>query len=360
MPRALPVLLLASRMAFSVTLPDDPAILNNLGSRLYAEGNFREAETPLARAVELWSVGVGAEQPPPELEIALHNLAAVYRSEGRYAEARPLYQRAVRLRETRNGATDLGLLLPLNGLALLYLDMGDLRQSKSAADRAISIAELHRSDETPDAASDFSALGSVLAAQSRYSEAKSWIGRALSLRNRLFGPDSVESAGTWMDLALVCRRERRVDDAARSYRRALQIYRQAEEAGLAANALSGLASLLSLQHQYGEAGALLQNGIAMLEKTASLVLPETGQLKAELGDVRFAQKRTAEAAKLYREALGILEPALGAESPRLLPVLESYAKALRAQQDYAGAASLDFRAMKIRVRQTLGRSSASS
>ena len=359
-PRALPVLLLASRIAFSVTPPDDPAILNNLGSRLYAEGNFREAETPLARAVELWSTAVDAEHSPPELEVALHNLAAVYRSEGRYAEARPLYQRAIRLRETRNGVSDLGLLLPLNGLALLYLDMGDPRQSKSAADRAISIAELHRADKTPDAASDFSALGSVLAAQSRYSEAKLWIGRALSLRNRLFGPDSVESADAWMDLALVRRRERRNDDAARAYRQALQVYRQAEEAGLAANALSGLASLLSVQHRYGEAGALLEDALAMLEKTASPALPEAGQLKAELGDIRSAQKRTAEAVKLYREALGILEPALGAESPRLLPVLESYAKALRAQQDYAGAASLDFRAMKIRVRQTLGRSSASS
>jgi tetratricopeptide (TPR) repeat protein len=158
-----------------------------------------------------------------------------------------------------------------------------------------------------------------------------------------------------MDLALVSRRERRFDDAARAYRQALQIYRQKERAGPAAAALSGLASLLSARHQYGGAGDLLEQAIAMLEEGGSPALPQTGQLKAELGDIRAAQKQTAEAVKLYREALGILEPAFGAESPRLLPVLESYAKALRAQQDYAGAASIDFRTMRIRVRQTLGR-----
>ena len=356
--RLYPVLLalsLTSRLVFAAASPEDPAVLNNLGSRLYAEGRYREAEAPLSRAMELWS-----EQQPAELEAALHNLAAVYRLEGRYAEALPLYQRAIRMRETRVGPADLGLLLPLNGLALLYIDMGDVRQSKSAADRAVSIAELHRSEQTPEAASDFSALGSILAVQSRYSEAKSWIGRALSLRNRLFGAESAESASTWMDLALVCRRERRFDDASRAYREALQIYRQAEDGSSAATALSGLASLLLTRHRYSEAGDFFEEAIATLEKGASPGLPEAGHLKAELADVRAAQKRTAEAVKLYREALGILEPAFGAESPRLLPVLESYAKALRAQQDYAGAASIDVRTMRIRVRQTLGRASASS
>jgi tetratricopeptide (TPR) repeat protein len=356
--RAPLVLLLINCAPWSAQVPDEATSQNNLGSRLYSAGQFRQAEAPLARAIDLWSKEPTSGEKPPQLEIALHNLAAVYRSEGRLPEAIPLYERAIRLREERAGLADLGLLLPLNGLALLYLDSGELRESKSVSDRALSIAHSHRDEQTAEAAAAFSAMGSILAAQGRYSEARSWIGLALNVRERLFGPESVESAGAWMELALVYRRERRLDDAARSYNRALRIYRETEEADGTAAALSGLASIQSARHRSMEAGDLYEQALAILQMSRSSDDSEVGQLKAELAGVRVTQKRMAEAVKLYRGAIGVLEAAWGAENPRLLPFLESYARALRAQEDYADAASVDFKTMKIRVKQTLGKSPA--
>ncbi|HEY7336951.1 MAG TPA: tetratricopeptide repeat protein [Bryobacteraceae bacterium] len=356
--RSLLVLLPISCAAWSAQVPDEATSQNNLGSRLYSAGQFRQAEAPLARAIDLWSKEPGAGEESPDLEIALHNLAAVYRSEGRLSEAIPLYERAIHLRESRAGATDLGLLLPLDGLALLYLDLHELRESKSVSDRALSIAHLHRDEQTAEAAAAFSAMGSILAAQARYSEARSWIGRALSVRERLFGPESLECAGAWMDLALVYRRERRLDDAARAYDQALKIYRETEGASGMAAAMSGLAGLQIARHRSAEAGDLYEQALMILQMSRSSDDSEVGQVKAELAGVRVAQKRMAEAVKLYRGALGVLEAAWGAENPRLLPFLELYAKALRAQEDYAEAAGVDFQSMKIRVKQTLGKSPA--
>jgi tetratricopeptide (TPR) repeat protein len=342
------LLLIANGCICADTLPEDPVSLNNLGSRLYAAGRYRQAEAPLVRAVQLWR----GEQTL-QLEIAMRNLGAVYCSEGRFAEAIPLYQEAIRLREARAGLGDLGLLASLQGLALVYVDSGDLRHSRSIANRALAIGRLHHDEQSADAASGFLALGSMLAAQGKLSEAKSWMEAALRVRNLLYGAESADSADALMNLADVYRRERRFEDAARSYGQALENYRQSTKAERAAWAMSGLGDSLSARHRYHEAGEMFEGALAILERDASHDIPEIGEIKTELAALRVAEKRTGEAATLYREGLEILEPALGSENPRLLPALESYSKTLHAQKDYVSAASVDLQIMKICVRQTL-------
>ncbi|HEY6342076.1 MAG TPA: tetratricopeptide repeat protein [Bryobacteraceae bacterium] len=353
--RAFSILLLITNGAiWAGTLPEDPASLNdpvslnNLGSRLYAAGKYRQAEAPLVRAVQLWR----GEQTL-QLEIAMRNLAAVYCSEDRFGEAIPLYQEAIRLREARAGLGDLGLLASLQGLALVYVDSGDLKRSRSIANRALAIGRLHHDEQSADAASGFLALGSMLAAQGKHSEAKSWMEAALRVRNLLYGAESADSADVLMNLAQVYRRERRFEDAARIYGQALENYRRTTKAERAAWAMIGLGDSFSARHRYHEAGEMFEGALAVLERDASHDIPEIGEIKTELAGLRVAEKRTGEAATLYREGLEILEPALGPENPRLLPALESYSKTLRAQKDYVGAASLDLQIMKICVRQTL-------
>jgi tetratricopeptide (TPR) repeat protein len=347
--RAFSILLLMANGAICAeTLPEDPVSLNNLGSRLYAAGKYRQAEAPLARAVQLWR-----GERTLRLEIAMHNLASVYSSEGRYLEAIPLYQEVIRLREARAGLADLGLLAPLNGLTLVYTDSGDLRHSRSIANRALTIGRLHRDEQSADSANAFLALGSILAAQGKRSEAKSWIEAALRVRNLLYGAESADSADALMDLAGVYRRERRFEDAARIYGQALENYRRTTNAERVAAAMSGLGDSFSARHRYNEAGEMFEGALATLQRDASHDISEIGEIKTELAGLRVAEKRTGEAATLYREGLEILEPAYGPENPRLLPALESYSKTLRAEKDYVGAASVDLQAMKICVRQTL-------
>jgi hypothetical protein len=60
-----------------------------------------------------------------------------------------------------------------------------------------------------------------------------------------------------------------------------------------------------------------------------------------------------ESEDLYRQAVGILEQAWGPENPQLITTLEHYSLVLRARQEYAQAASVDTRVMKIRVVRSL-------
>jgi hypothetical protein len=66
-----------------------------------------------------------------------------------------------------------------------------------------------------------------------------------------------------------------------------------------------------------------------------------------------ATHRDNQALDYYQRAIQIQETTLGPNSPRLIPVLEAYAAALRQSQDYASAEKAEVRAMGIHVRETL-------
>ena len=413
---------------------DDPAVLNNLGSRYYSAGRYTEAEPLLNRAVEIWSADSAAQ---PQFATALHNLAAVYRAQGRFAEALPLYERALELRQAVAGPNDPTLLPLLNNLALLYRDLADLNRARRTAARAISIAESQGVVETADGAAGFRALGAVLEAQGRIAEAKVALRRAMAIDERVLGPDHPSTADTINELALAYRHEGQWNEAARLYRRALAIYqaapnssqvpvalnnlaqtlaaqRQRNEAerlfrqALAesekrygpdhpdvAAELAGLADLLGSRHkyaeaerllsraqkidrrrfppdhpqiaydlihaadlaferkQYGQSEDLLHQALAILNRTFAPNHPEIGKATASLAEIRRCQRRLDESEELYRHAVAILEQAWGPENPQLLTILERYSLVLRAREQYAQAAGVDTRVMKIRVSRTL-------
>ena len=74
---------------------------------------------------------------------------------------------------------------------------------------------------------------------------------------------------------------------------------------------------------------------------------------ARLAEVYLRKSQFDQSETLYHRALQILEQAWGAENPLLLPLLENYSVVLRSQNNYADAAKVDARAMKIRVKQAL-------
>ena len=62
--------------------------LNNLAELYRAQGRYAEAEPLYARSLAIWEKALG----PEHLDVAtsLNNLAALYRVQGRYAEAEPV------------------------------------------------------------------------------------------------------------------------------------------------------------------------------------------------------------------------------------------------------------------------------
>jgi tetratricopeptide (TPR) repeat protein len=97
--------------------------------------NLREADSLNKKVMELYNAGKYAEAIPlaqrtlsireqelgpdaPDLASSLENLAALYSTQDRYADAEPLYKRSLAIRERILGTEDPGLVPSLNDLAL--------------------------------------------------------------------------------------------------------------------------------------------------------------------------------------------------------------------------------------------------
>ena len=77
----------------------------------------------------------------PSIAIQLNNLALLYQDSGRYAEAEPLYERALAIDEKALGSDHPNLAIPLSNLALLCLASGRYPEVAPLYKRAITILE---------------------------------------------------------------------------------------------------------------------------------------------------------------------------------------------------------------------------
>jgi tetratricopeptide (TPR) repeat protein len=75
--------------------------LNMEGRAAFEAGNYPESGAALAQALQLREAHLAADDP--DLAVSLNNLAELYRQTGRYAEAEPLYQRAIKIDEKALG-----------------------------------------------------------------------------------------------------------------------------------------------------------------------------------------------------------------------------------------------------------------
>ena len=89
------------------------------GVKAYQQGNYPEAEKQFTAAVK---EAEGFEPQDPRLATSLNNLAALYRTKGRYAEAEPLYKRALAIAEKALGPDHPLVATILGNLERLYYD----------------------------------------------------------------------------------------------------------------------------------------------------------------------------------------------------------------------------------------------
>jgi tetratricopeptide (TPR) repeat protein len=384
------------------------SILNNLGEVYYATGRFAAAGPLFERALALRE----KQEGPDALALLplLNNLALLYRETADYGRALRFAERAQSIVELHNRAetaegaavfANLGEIQQMQGdlagarrwlgralsirerlLApsdpLIAESLSDLALADRAESRLGSAAELYRRAlAVLQAASDGSAKGdhkpsvAVLkksgvvrnnlaqaeAEQGHLKEADHLARRSVADLERAFGPQHPTTAAGYVNLAKILRYRHRFDEAAQELQRAQAIDRQAfppDHPRIAID-LSLQAALAFDRKKYAEAEKLFQQSLAILTGRFPAPQRDTGRATANLAEVYVREKRFAEAANAFDQALTILERTLGPDNPELVPTMEHYSQVLRTQQDFAKAASLEARVMKIRVTRTLKR-----
>jgi len=312
------ICLLASLALLAPAMADDRQDLAALNKRvvsLYGQGKYAEAIPLAERAVKLAEATYGPDHP--STATSLDNLAVLYDTQGRYAEAEPLLRRALAIREKALGPDHPDTALSLNNLAALYRAQGRYAEAEPLYRRALAIREKALGPDHPYTATSLNSLAELYSAQGRYAEAEPLYRRALAIREKALGPDHPDTATSLNNLAWLYDAQGRYAEAEPLYRRALAIREKAlgPDHPHTATSLNNLAELYRAQGRYAEAEPLLRRALAIYEKALGPDHPDTATSLNNLAFLYQTQGRYAEAEPLYRRALAIREKALGPDHP---------------------------------------------
>ena len=126
----------------------------------------------------------------------LHETAFYLRDRGRYTEAEPLYQRAIRIREQLLGPQHPDMAYPLTNLANLYREQGRYAEAESLYQRALHIREQALGPQHLETARTMQELAQFREAQGYDEEAMTLYARALTIREQALGAHNPKTTET--------------------------------------------------------------------------------------------------------------------------------------------------------------------
>ncbi len=204
-----------------ITNPDVVQSLNKLALVCYSQGRYAEAEPLYQQALELRQRLLGEEHPA--VAHSLNNLANLYKSQGRYAEAEPLYQQALELSQRLLGEEHPDVAATLNNLANLYRSQERYAEAEPLYLQSLELRQRLLGEEHPDVAQSLNNLADLYKCQERYAEAEPLYQQSLELRKRLLGEEHSNIAQSLNNLANLYYSQERYAEAEPLYQQALKL-----------------------------------------------------------------------------------------------------------------------------------------
>jgi CHAT domain-containing protein/tetratricopeptide (TPR) repeat protein len=283
--------------------------LNAEVMRLYQAGEYAEA-IPLAQmALTVREKTLGPEHS--DVGKSLNDLAELYRAQGRTTEAEPLMKRGLALREKALGPEHPDVGTSLNNLARLYQALGRFAEAEPLYKRSITILEKALRPEHPAVCTPRNNLAVLYLEQDRFAEAEPMFQRCLAVRENALGYDHPDVA----------------------------------------ESLNNLAELYWAQGRATEAEPFNKRAISVVEKALGPEHPHVGTALNNLAGLYQSQGRSAEAEPLYQRSLALRLKALGPEHLDVSVSLHNLAALARDRNDIAAAAGFSLRATAVMQRR---------
>lgn len=287
------------------------SLLNQIGRYLHERGRYAEAKPLLQRALALCEQHLGAEHSVTAQH--LDNLAELSHDQGSYEQAEMLYQRALLIRQWILGTDHPETATSLNNLARLYQDRGNYKQAQTLYLQALVIRERSLGTDHSETATTLNHLAKLSYFLEKYEKAEPIFHRSLTIRLRTLGKDHPETA----------------------------------------TSLNNLARLYYRQKKYSEAETLLQEALDIRRRILGENHPATAVSKNNLAELFHTQGNNEQAETLHQHVLDIRLRMLGEKHTETATSLNNLAKLHRDRQEYESAELLFLRALDIR-RRALG------
>ena len=335
-------------------LPVEPEahsrVLTRIGAYLFARGDYRSARPLFERALAIRELALGREHLDTAQSLddvgmtryMLHELAA----------ARGLVERALAIRERTLGADHPLTAVCVTNLALLHQELGDLAAARSLYERALASNERAHGPDHRSTAESLCGLALLRKDQGDLAAAAALMERALGICERTVGPEHLLTARV-LDALATLHLARADPTAARPLaERALAIRERVLGADHrhTAMTLDHLASAVMGHGDLVAARALLERAVEIRERVLGADHPHTADSLDNLGILLQRQGDPAGARTLVERALGVRERTLGRDHPYTADSLDNLAIVLQQAGEPAAAGALVERALAIRER----------
>jgi CHAT domain-containing protein len=268
-----------------------------------------------------YTVRLAEVRPPTAKELRLeearklHNEAFLLWRAGKIAEAIPLSERSLAIREKELGAEDLDVAGSLANLAGIVLESGDYERGVSLLERALKIREKFLGPEHLDLTISLANLGEGYRVLGDYAKAEQFQQRALAIREKNFPPNHPNIAFSISNLANLYLQKGDADKALEFELRALSILEKAfgPDHPNTAQSLNGLGDVHSEKTDYKSAEVCYLRALSILQKNFGTDHPKTADVMANLAMLYAKQGDYAKAEPLLRQTLDAMEKTVGKE-----------------------------------------------
>jgi len=325
------------------------SLTNHVAAYLLKCARYAEAEPLFERAIQIGESVLGAEHLL--LAEALYGLANLYQEQGKYAEAELLCERALSIRKQVLAAHHPLVATSLNMLGNCYYRQGKYEQAEMCFQRALHIQEGAVDPEHPDIASSLLNLGSLYWRQGKYKPAEAVLQRALNIWERSLGSERPQVAILMTTLGSLSSDQGKYEQAEAYHRQALHIWEQIfPKHPRAAMSLNNLGVLYHEQGKYEQAEDYYRQAWHLCEQMLGSEHPDLGTCLNNLGELYYVQGKYEQAEDYYRQALYIWKQALGSEHVYTAYAYNGLANLFRDQDRYEQAHLLYHRALTLRRR----------
>ncbi len=316
-------------------------------AQLSQQGRYAEAVPLVERALAIREKAAG----PLDVDTVLLtiDLAELYRNQGQYAKAEPLFTRLLTLSEKATGEDRAFTAFALNGLARLYVDQGLYTKAEPLYVRAIDLYEQTLGPKNATTAIAVDNLAELYRTEGEYAKAEPLYRRAIAVNEAALGREHPFTARSVNNLGLLYFDQAQYAEAEPLFMRALAIYEKALGADHPNTLLTvnNLAQLYQNQGQYARAEPLLVRALAANEKALGPDSPTTARSLNNLGLLYLTQGQYAKAEPLLTRSLSVYEKVSGPDHPSTALPINNLAFLYFAQGQYAKAEPLYVRALAI-------------
>ncbi|MGI8503605.1 MAG: tetratricopeptide repeat protein [Hassallia sp.] len=321
--------------------------LNKQVIELYNAGKYSEAIAPAERSVGISEKVLGKEHP--DVATSLNNLAELYKAQGIYEKAKPLYLRSLAIYEKVLGKEDPLVATSVNNLAELYKAQGSYEKAEPLYLRSLAIYEKVLGKKHPNVATTLNNLASLYQEEGSYEKAEPLYLRSLEIREKVLGKESPEVTNSLNNLASLYQAQGSSEKAEPMYLRTLAIMEKllGKEHPNVATSLNNLASLYQAQGSSEKAEPLYLRSLFIREKALGKEHPDVATSLNTLASLYQAQGSYKKAEPLYLRSLQIREKMLGKQHPLIASSLNNLAQLYSSQNDITRAIDFYSRGLAI-------------